>query len=127
VRQRVAARAPRRGCDLADEKGVVTRGVLGHEPGLDPAESSLEERRAERPVPRLDPVPERDRRHAAREVLCKAGLAGGEEYRATVMGPGVTPILFWQDHAPGAYDPDLDAIANEEQAGLFQNDKCRVK
>jgi phosphoketolase len=54
-------------------------------------------------------------------------IGRGEEYRATVMGPGVTPILFWQDHAPGAYDPDLDAIANEEQAGLFQNDKCRVK
>jgi hypothetical protein len=54
-------------------------------------------------------------------------IGKGEEYRATVMGPGVTPILFWQGQAPGPFDPTLDATANEEQATLFQNSKCRVK
>jgi hypothetical protein len=51
----------------------------------------------------------------------------GEAYRATVMGPGVTPILFWKAEAPGPFDPELDAVANEEQATLFTNDKCRHK
>ncbi len=51
----------------------------------------------------------------------------GDMYRATVMGPGVTPILFWQGQAPGPYDPTLDAVANDEQATLFPNAKCRVK
>ena len=26
------------------------------------------------------------------------------------MGPGVTPILFWQGAAPGPFDPTLDAV-----------------
>jgi hypothetical protein len=51
----------------------------------------------------------------------------GESYRASVMGPGVTPILFWQDKAPGPFDPTADAAANEEQATLFSNAKCRAK
>jgi hypothetical protein len=51
----------------------------------------------------------------------------GDMYRATVMGPGVTPILFWQGEAPGPYDPTLDAVANDEQSTLFPNAKCRVK
>jgi hypothetical protein len=48
-------------------------------------------------------------------------------YRATVMGPGVTPIVFWQGQAPGPFDPSLDAVANEEQATLFTNSLCRHK
>ena len=51
----------------------------------------------------------------------------GETYRATVMGPGVTPILFWQGGSPGPFDPTADAAANEEQASLFSNAKCRAK
>ena len=54
-------------------------------------------------------------------------IGRGNAYRASVMGPGVTPILFWTGQAPGPYNPDLDAVANEEQASLFSNDKCRVK
>jgi hypothetical protein len=53
-------------------------------------------------------------------------MGKGDMYRATVLGPGVTPILFWQAQAPGPFDPELDAIANEEQASLFTNSKCRV-
>jgi hypothetical protein len=54
-------------------------------------------------------------------------IGKGEEYRASVMGPGVTPILFWQGQAPGPFDPTLDAVANDEQSTLFTNSKCRVK
>jgi hypothetical protein len=49
----------------------------------------------------------------------------GSEYRATVMGPGVTPILFWQGNAPGPFDPALDELANQEQRSIFTNAKCR--
>lgn len=51
----------------------------------------------------------------------------GSEYRATVMGPGVTPILFWQGNAPGPFDPALDELANQEQRSIFTNAKCRHK
>jgi hypothetical protein len=54
-------------------------------------------------------------------------IGKGDRYRATVLGPGVTPILFWQGQAPGPFDPELDAVANDEQATLFTNSKCRVK
>jgi hypothetical protein len=49
----------------------------------------------------------------------------GDQYRATVMGPGVMPILFWQGDAPGPFDPELDEIAFQEQQQLFPNQKCR--
>lgn len=51
----------------------------------------------------------------------------GQVYRATVMGPGVTPILAWKGTAPGPYDAELDAVANAEQQTLFHNAKCRHK
>ncbi len=60
-------------------------------------------------------------RHGSRPV------GRGEAYRATVMGPGVTPIVFWKGLAPGPFDPELDAVANEEQATLFRHGKCRHK
>jgi hypothetical protein len=36
----------------------------------------------------------------------------GERYRATVIGPGVTPDIFWEAAAPGEYNPALDLVAN---------------
>ena len=51
----------------------------------------------------------------------------GQVYRATVMGPGVTPIVAWKGTAPGPYDAELDAVANAEQQTLFRNSKCRHK
>ncbi len=42
----------------------------------------------------------------------------GTSYRATVIGPGVTPDVFWEGAAPGAYDKSLDALANEDIAQL---------
>jgi hypothetical protein len=42
----------------------------------------------------------------------------GERYRATVIGPGVTPDLFWQADAPGPFDAAIDEVANNEIDGL---------
>ena len=36
----------------------------------------------------------------------------GERYRATVIGPGVTPDVYWESPAPGPFDRQLDAFAN---------------
>jgi hypothetical protein len=37
----------------------------------------------------------------------------GERYRATIIGPGVTPDVYWESPAPGEYDRELDAVAND--------------
>jgi len=37
----------------------------------------------------------------------------GAEYRATVIGPGVTPDVTWTGPAPGGYDPTSQEIAND--------------
>jgi hypothetical protein len=51
----------------------------------------------------------------------------GTRYRATVIGPGVTPDLMWEGEAPGPYDPARDAAANAEQRQLLAGDKsCNV-
>jgi hypothetical protein len=47
----------------------------------------------------------------------------GEAYRATVIGPGVTPDVFWTAKAPGPYDREVDAVANGLQRVLFAEDK----
>jgi hypothetical protein len=52
----------------------------------------------------------------------------GTRYRATVIGPGVTPDAYWEAAAPGPFDPELDRQANEIQRSLFANDKaCRPR
>ena len=42
----------------------------------------------------------------------------GSAYRAGAMGPGVTPVVFWQGAAPGRYDESLDARRNAENKRL---------
>jgi hypothetical protein len=42
----------------------------------------------------------------------------GERYRATVIGPGVTPDLFWMSDAPGPFDATVDNAANDELNAL---------
>jgi hypothetical protein len=50
----------------------------------------------------------------------------GEQYRATIIGPGVTPDMYWKSAAPGPYDRDLDLAANDEQRALAGTSKyCR--
>jgi hypothetical protein len=48
----------------------------------------------------------------------KHPVGNGERYRATVIGPGVTPDLFWQSEAPGAFDETVDQAANDELNSL---------
>jgi hypothetical protein len=42
----------------------------------------------------------------------------GTRYRATVIGPGVTPDIYWEGASPGTYDKATDLIANDEIASL---------
>jgi hypothetical protein len=42
----------------------------------------------------------------------------GQRYRATIIGPGVTPDIFWESAAPGPYNRDLDLVANNEIRAL---------
>jgi hypothetical protein len=50
----------------------------------------------------------------------------GERYRATIIGPGVTPDVYWESAAPGPYDRELDLVANEEQKEIAGSGKyCR--
>ena len=43
----------------------------------------------------------------------------GTRYRATVIGPGVTPDVMWQGTAPGPFDLTRERQANAEQKALF--------
>ena len=50
----------------------------------------------------------------------------GTRYRATIIGPGVTPDVLWQSEAQGPYDRSLDRLANERQQGFFSGSAlCR--
>ena len=48
----------------------------------------------------------------------------GEKYRATVIGPGLTPDGFWQGDAPGSYDKATDLVANDDINSLHDT-KCK--
>jgi len=49
-------------------------------------------------------------------------IGKGERYRATIIGPGVTPDVMWQGNALGAYDPSLDQQLADEQRQIFASD-----
>ena len=50
----------------------------------------------------------------------------GRSYRATVIGPGVTPDVTWQAAAPAAYDAAQDVAANRDMQSLLAGDRlCR--
>jgi hypothetical protein len=46
----------------------------------------------------------------------------GARYRATVIGPGVLPDVYWEAAAPSSYDPKLDRAANDHQRTLLAGD-----
>jgi hypothetical protein len=79
VDERLATRAALRRRDLAHEERVIAQLVLGGQAALDPAERSREQWRTKLAALGLDPGPVRDRRDAAREVLCEVLLLGGED------------------------------------------------
>ncbi len=46
----------------------------------------------------------------------------GERYRATVIGPGVTPDVAWEDDSLGEYNRDLDLELHAFQRTLYAGD-----
>jgi hypothetical protein len=48
----------------------------------------------------------------------------GTRYRATIIGPGVTPDAYWQGPAPGPYNQALDQQALDLQRVLFVHDSA---
>ncbi len=47
----------------------------------------------------------------------------GERYRATIIGPGVTPDVMWQGVTPGPYDETLDRQLADTQRETYAADK----
>jgi hypothetical protein len=48
-------------------------------------------------------------------------------YRATVIGPGVTPDVMWEGPPPGAYAAAAEAEANAHQRTVLGADaRCTV-
>lgn len=47
----------------------------------------------------------------------------GERYRATIIGPGVTPDVFWQGESPGEYDELLDRQLADAQRATYATDR----
>jgi len=51
----------------------------------------------------------------------------GERYRATIIGPGVTPDIFWANEALGAYDNAFDLQQHAVQKEFYAGDSlCRA-
>ena len=48
----------------------------------------------------------------------------GSKYRATILGPGVTPDVMWEGVPPGPYDKTADETANQQIAAL-NDTQCR--
>lgn len=54
-------------------------------------------------------------------------IGAGRKYRATVIGPGVTPDVMWEGSAPGPYDAATDAQANDAQRAVLGADpRCKI-
>jgi hypothetical protein len=49
----------------------------------------------------------------------------GTRYRATIIGPGVTPDAFWEGAAPGPYNRGADLVANNAIRQLGDR-QCRA-
>lgn len=50
----------------------------------------------------------------------------GQRYRATVIGPGVTPDVYWEGTPPAVYERGFDELANEDLRTLLAGDPhCR--
>jgi len=54
-------------------------------------------------------------------------IGKGDRYRATVIGPGVTPDVTWEGAAPGPYDRTLDLQLQEQQKQLYAGEReCKA-
>jgi hypothetical protein len=55
------------------------------------------------------------------------GRGTGPAYRATAIGPGVSPLVQLHFAPPGPYDEATDSAANQAQAEVLKGDsRCRV-
>jgi hypothetical protein len=55
------------------------------------------------------------------------GQGTGVAYRATAIGPGVTPLVQVHFAPPGPYSEAVDAVANAAQSEILKNDpRCRI-
>jgi hypothetical protein len=60
-------------------------------------------------------------RHGGRPV------GAGQRYRATIIGPGVTPDIYWESEALGAYDQAFDLEQHAMQKAFLAGDSlCRA-
>jgi len=54
-------------------------------------------------------------------------VGNGNLYRATAIGPGVSPIVRTIFNSPGRYSEAADAAANREQRAILKNDpRCKI-
>lgn len=54
-------------------------------------------------------------------------VGAGERYRATIIGPGVTPDVMWESEALGAYDKERDLAMHAVQKEFYAGDKlCKA-
>lgn len=52
----------------------------------------------------------------------------GARYRATVIGPGVTPDVYWEGRPPAQYDRAFDELADRDLLALLSGDPvCRPR
>jgi hypothetical protein len=49
----------------------------------------------------------------------------GSQFRATIIGPGVTPDMMWQGPAPGPYEATASAAARKDQQLDFADTLCK--
>ena len=48
----------------------------------------------------------------------------GTKYRATIIGPGVTPDVYWETEALGAYDQAFDLAQHEVQKAFYSDTRA---
>jgi hypothetical protein len=54
-------------------------------------------------------------------------VGAGERYRATIIGPGVTPDIYWEADALGTYDKDFDLQQHAAQKEFLAGDShCKA-
>ncbi len=54
-------------------------------------------------------------------------VGAGTRYRATIIGPGVTPDIYWESDALGEYDLEYDLQMHAEQKEFYVGDKlCKA-
>ena len=54
-------------------------------------------------------------------------VGAGSRYRATIIGPGVTPDIYWESEALRGYDQAFDLEMHEEQKAFYAGDSlCKA-